>query len=142
MLQIAFENIDPVKGVEIFADITSILYKSENINEDRIINLTFTESSYMRSINKMYRGVDRSTDVLSFNSDFDLLLGDILIDILTAERQKGSKSLLYEIVILYIHGFLHLAGYDHIHCKDIDVMRAKEKSLLNRITEKYNKELS
>ncbi len=142
MLQIVFENIEPIPGIDIFDDITDIMFDSEKIDKGRILNLTFTESNYMKSVNKMYRGVDRSTDVLSFNSDFDLLLGDILIDILVADKQKGTESLLYELVILYIHGFLHLAGYDHIHCRDIDVMRSKEKRLKEKILKKYKKELS
>ncbi len=137
-----FENVDTIPGIEIFKDITNILFASEKIDEDRILNLTFTESNYMKSVNKMYRGVDRTTDVLSFNSDFELLLGDILIDIFVADKQKGNESLLYELVILYIHGFLHLAGYDHIHCRDIELMRRKEKRLRDKILKKYNKELS
>jgi probable rRNA maturation factor len=76
----------------------------------------------MRTLNRRYRGKDRTTDVLSFplrEGRFSLvqqhLLGDIVISVPAAARQAraAGETLLDEIDRLLVHGFLHLLGYDH-----------------------------
>ncbi len=76
----------------------------------------------MRTLNRNYRGMDRTTDVLSFalrEGPFaDLqpeFLGDIVISVPVAERQARERghSLGREIEFLLVHGLLHLLGYDH-----------------------------
>jgi probable rRNA maturation factor len=74
----------------------------------------------MRRLNKRYRGIDRSTDVLSFPDGGDLVdddsnLGDIAIAIDQAEKQARQNGLEFEqeIAQLILHGLLHLCGYDH-----------------------------
>ena len=70
----------------------------------------------MKSYNRQFRGQDRTTDVLAFPDDEDgqedFYLGDILICVETADRQR-KKSLLKELKVLSLHGLLHLLGYDH-----------------------------
>ena len=80
----------------------------------------------MRSLNRRYRGVDRTTDVLSFpvtsqveprvsiNADWPCL-GDIVIASEVARRQakQSGRRFGVELRILALHGFLHLLGYDH-----------------------------
>ena len=71
----------------------------------------------LRRLNRVYRGKDRPTDVLSFAQDVrdGETLGDIAISVPTAERQarRAGHSLSREIGILALHGLLHLLGYDH-----------------------------
>ena len=76
----------------------------------------------MRTLNRRYRGKDRTTDVLSFplrEGKFSRvqphLLGDIVISVPAAARQAkaAGETLLNEIDRLLVHGFLHLLGYDH-----------------------------
>ena len=66
--------------------------------------------------NRQFRGQNRTTDVLAFPDDDDgqedSYLGDILICVETADRQR-KKSLLKELQVLSLHGLLHLLGYDH-----------------------------
>jgi len=83
----------------------------------------------IRALNRRYRGVNRPTDVLSFTNDEPSLnlLGDILIDTATAERQKGSHSLQEELQVLFLHGLLHLLGYDHHRPEDKAAMREREQ---------------
>lgn len=93
-------------------------------------------------MNRQYRGIDRTTDVLSFpqcenaplrpfakggrggitnsrftppQADHDSVLGDIVINLHTAERQAAEYGLTLneELRRLLVHGLLHLAGYDH-----------------------------
>jgi len=73
----------------------------------------------MRALNRDFRGLDKSTDVLSFRSTRTGgsrgYLGDIVISVETAERQarRLRSTLPRELEILALHGFLHLLGYDH-----------------------------
>jgi probable rRNA maturation factor len=72
----------------------------------------------MRRFNRHFAGIDRTTDVLSFpsgneNAGDEGYLGDILISVETAERQKKAE-LEQELKVLMLHGLLHLLGYDHV----------------------------
>jgi len=75
----------------------------------------------MRTLNERWRGLDKTTDVLSF-PQFDPpvphsapCLGDVVISVETATRQADAldHALSDELVILLVHGLLHLLGYDH-----------------------------
>ena len=71
--------------------------------------------SAMKTYNRQFRGQNRTTDILAFPDDDgqeDSYLGDILICVETADRQR-KKSLLKELQVLSLHGLLHLLGYDH-----------------------------
>lgn len=93
----------------------------------------------MRVLNRVFRGSDRPTDVLSFPvgdmsfPDEDPYLGDIVISVETARRQalKRSSDLSRELRVLTLHGFLHLLGYDHE--SDNGEMRRLEYRLRRRL---------
>jgi probable rRNA maturation factor len=74
----------------------------------------------MRGYNRRFRGIDATTDVLSFPAGEGLdprasYLGDIVISVATAARQarRARHALQRELALLALHGYLHLAGYDH-----------------------------
>ena len=69
----------------------------------------------MRTLNRRYRGMDRPTDVLAFPAETNGLLGDIVVSVPYASRQarRRGQTTAREIDRLLLHGFLHLAGYDH-----------------------------
>jgi probable rRNA maturation factor len=66
----------------------------------------------IRYYNRRYRRVPEPTDVLAFSMGEESYLGDILISVETAGRQR-RKSLQTELKVLALHGLLHLMGYDH-----------------------------
>jgi probable rRNA maturation factor len=70
----------------------------------------------IRSLNKLYRGKDNVTDVLSFCCEIRNIphQGDIVINVEQADRQRGTATLIKELSYLCIHGLLHLAGFDHL----------------------------
>jgi probable rRNA maturation factor len=89
---------------------------------DAEVSVLLLGDGAMRTLNRRYRGKDRTTDVLSFplrEGRFSCvqhnLLGDIVISIPAAARQAraAGETLLDEIDRLLVHGFLHLLGYDH-----------------------------
>ena len=96
----------------------------------------------MRNLNWQYRGMNNTTDVLSFSmlegpfADMrPELLGDIVISIPVAEKQAraAGHSLALEIELLLVHGLLHLLGYDHERsAAEARRMRRKEQMLLKR----------
>jgi probable rRNA maturation factor len=96
-------------------------------------SIVFTTDKVMRRYNAAYRGLDKSTDVLSFRGE-DGYLGDILISSETAYRQaRNSRTLSFESNIqrLVLHGLLHLMGYDHE--SDQGQMRAIERRFRRKL---------
>jgi probable rRNA maturation factor len=85
------------------------------------ITLRLTGDQEMRKLNQVFRGINRSTDVLAFNQghvDPDThrqYLGDVIISVDKASQQapENNHSLTEECAFLAIHGTLHLLGYDH-----------------------------
>ena len=121
--------------------------KIENFKEDAEVSVSFVDNSEIRQLNKDFRNIDKSTDVLSFplgeNGQYDYnnetnayLLGDIVISLETAEKQANiyGHSLEREIGFLTVHSMLHLLGYDHETSKlDARKMREKEESVLEKL---------
>ena len=89
---------------------------------DALVSIVLVGDAAMRTLNRTYRGKDRTTDVLSFPVDAaprimgaPHLLGDIIISVDRARRQAAAydATLSREIERLLIHGMLHLLGHDH-----------------------------
>jgi len=111
-------------------------------------NITFTilltNSLNMKKLNKKFRNKNKSTDVLSFpflssnNLKFvkqkKFYIGDIAIsyEIINSRSKKNNFLLAFDKV--WVHGFLHLAGYNHVKNKDYFKMNKIEKRILNLIT--------
>ena len=84
------------------------------------ISLKLTDDKEMRKLNKKHRSLDKTTDVLSFpmNETKNIeenILGDIVISVDTLRKQakKYDMTINDELAFLYVHGLLHLLGYDH-----------------------------
>jgi len=89
--------------------------------QDEAVTLKITDNKTIQRLNKTYRGVDAPTDVLSFENDYldpesgVHYLGDIVISIEKAQEQAANNGhlLQQEVEMLFVHGVLHLCGYDH-----------------------------
>ena len=96
------------------------------------VELVFVSDDEMRKINYEQRGIDKATDVLSFPYEqvFGGLMGSVVISTDTASRVASElgHSIECEIALLFLHGVLHILGYDH----EIDggQMRQKEKEAI------------
>ncbi len=95
----------------------------------------------MRRLNRTYRNIDRSTDVLAFpmreaRGPSSPILGDVVISLPAARRQAKEKghSIDEEVAILLIHGILHLCGYDH-ECDEREALRMarRERAILAKL---------
>ena len=94
----------------------------------------------MRELNRRYRQIDATTDVLCFPQKTDVnpdLLGDIVISYQTAVRHSRRLEITVkeELRLLIVHAVLHLLGFDHKKEKEREVMREKEKEVLNYLAE-------
>jgi len=111
--------------------------------ENKELSILLTDDKKIRELNKQYRNKNISTDVLSFSQtegeEDELehnLLGDIVISTSTAMRQCSEHNLSIdeEIVLLLIHGILHLLGFDHDRSDEDDVyMKEKTSELFSFI---------
>lgn len=96
------------------------------------VELVFVNDDEMREINREQRGIDKATDVLSFPYEQvpGGLMGSVVISTDTASRVASElgHSIECEIALLFLHGILHILGYDH----EIDdgQMRGKEKEVI------------
>ncbi len=110
---------------------------------DAELSVLFIGDRAMRTLNRTYRGKDRTTDVLSFSLREGRfphiqpdMLGDIVISVPVAARQAGEAghSLTVEIERLLVHGLVHLLGYDHERgLREARRMERKERQLLKRL---------
>lgn len=131
---------DRLVDESIFYPVLETVVFYENLTEDSIVNLLITDSASMAKFNKRFRGINQPTDVIAFPitiSDAPML-GDIIIDISTAFSQKGKKDIDEELEVLFLHGLLHLLGYDHISQKQQEIMSFKEQNY-KRIIEENKK---
>ena len=126
-------------SIKIFESVFKIVQKNENIGKNSFVNLVLIDDDTIRKINKQYRGLDKRTDVISFPSEFPEipLLGDIIIDIKIANNQKANMEIESELQRIFLHGLLHLLGYDHISTKQRQEMNKKEQSYIKLMKEKH-----
>ncbi len=106
-----------------------------NILTSKDIELILTFNDEIQELNKEHRNIDKATDVLSFPLEFDLPnmpLGSIVIsyDFVKEKAAEYNHSFHDELKLLFIHGLLHLLGYDH----EIDAgeHRLKEEEIIKQ----------
>ncbi len=128
--------------------------EAEGLHEGEV-TLTFVDNNEIRQLNRDYRDKDAATDVLSFamqdagTGELDIIfevedesdptpiegmLGDIIISVERAQEQsiEYGHSLERELGFLFVHGFLHLLGYDHENDTGEKEMIAKQEAVLQR----------
>lgn len=130
---------DIVINSSVFTAVLDILRKEEKISEDAFLVLKLSNDGSIRDLNKKYLGRDALTDVISFQADIPgiPLLGDIIIDINVADGQKENRTLEEELQVLFLHGLLHLLGYDHLGVGQSKEMKKKEKKYYSKLKEKH-----
>ncbi len=114
-----------------------------NIKNDIILSVTFVDKGYIHELNKNYRGIDRPTDVISFaflddkneiikGENIPLDLGEIYIcyEVADENRKNYGNSIKREICFLFVHGLLHLLGYDHMTKEDEEIMFPLQEKIL------------
>lgn len=130
---------DEIKNL-IEKSIAAVL-KVENLDENVEVSVSFVGDEEIRDLNKDYRGVDKSTDVLSFPMDDEFIivsriLGDVIINTrrVMEQAEELGHSDEREISYLTVHSILHLLGYDHMDDEDKKEMREREKLAMKELS--------
>ncbi|MGL5630417.1 MAG: rRNA maturation RNase YbeY [Mycoplasmoidaceae bacterium] len=123
-----------------FEQITKLIGKLESINKNVFFEVSIISNEDIKKINLLYRKKDEYTDVLSFcfweNKDIKTnLLGEIFISYEMAELQAKNlnHNLQRELCFLFIHGILHMLGYDHEKISDEKIMFEKQKLVMLKV---------
>lgn len=110
----------------------------EYLGEEFEINLRFVSKDKIRELSRIYRHEDKPTNVLSFPSDNG---GDVVISL--AQARKNAQCWRYDlqhvVVLLLLHGILHLAGFGHTKEPDRVKMEKAEKEILGKIGVNINR---
>lgn len=109
-----------------------------------VVSLNIIKGGKIRNLNREYRKVDKETDVLSFpqNELFDNIydLGDIFIngDLIEEQARSINSDQDTEFLFLFMHGLLHLIGYDHLNSLDERKMINRQKELFKKLKIRAN----
>lgn len=138
-----FSNFDHYE--EIYLGLLERTFKHLKLKCDPILSVTFVDNEFIHKMNKEYRQVDRPTDVISFafldteenresilKKKGPVVLGDIYISIDKAKEQAAQYGhpLERELSFLFVHGLLHLLGYDHMTKEEETIMFKLQDEIL------------
>ncbi len=118
MIEISFFNRTEydVSSFEVLGEkITKNAYQYMGLIEDKEISFIFLTNQEIHTMNLNYRNKDYATDVLTFPGEGEYL-GDIFISIDKVQEQakEFNHSIEVEMSFMFVHGFLHSIGYDHM----------------------------
>ena len=111
------------------------------------LTILLSNNKNIRKLNKKFRNKNKSTDILSFPSEKKInvkkspYIGDIILSYEFMNKPKILSALEFKnkITKIFIHGFLHLLGYDHIKLKDFKKMLIEEDKIYQTIKKKIVK---
>ena len=114
-----------------------LLNKFKITSNAQEISIFLTNNEKMRQLNLRFRKKNKPTDVLSFPLNFVKkkigYLGDIAISYEIVNKRSKKSNFNYEFDKMWVHGYLHLLGYDHKKIREFEKMRKLEKKILNYI---------
>ena len=113
-------------------------------NKKLSLTLLLSNNNNIKKLNKSFRRKNKPTDILSFPSDEKIkilkntYLGDIIISYNYVDKPKSQDLKLFKekVIKIFIHGFLHLLGFDHKNNKDYSKMLREENLLYKAVKSK------
>ncbi len=110
------------------------------------LTLLLSNNRCIKKLNKNFRNKNKSTDILSFPFVKKILIskktyiGDIIIsyDFMNKPRSQNIKSFKEKVIKTFIHGYLHLLGFDHVKDKDYRIMLDEEEKIYKSVISKIN----
>ena len=116
--------------------------KKKNIS----LTLLLSNNRNIKKLNKRFRNKDKSTDILSFpsNKETKILkktyIGDIIISYNLIDKPKSQSVVIFKkkLIKIFIHGFLHLLGFNHIKDVDYKKMLKEEELIYQSVIAKLN----
>ena len=155
-MKIEWEQRVAAQAFAPFDLVASCCQAAEGVTQPLAVHVILTDDEDIRTVNAQFRGIDRSTDVLSFptvnypngktarhcekrlRAEYDpelggCMIGDILISYEHAQAQAAEygHSVRRELCYLFAHGLFHLMGYDHMEPEEQKEMRSMEEKALH-----------
>ena len=129
-IEINYQVKVPQKFEAVFGKIGKSVSKTLKLKKDLEVSIALVSSQKIKQLNKIYRGKNQVTDVLSYPE-----VNEIIISYPRAVSQAKAKknSITKEMSWLFCHGLLHLIGYNHLTIKDDRAMRKLEAKILDKI---------
>ena len=120
--------------------------KYKFLNKKVSLTILLSNNKNIKKLNKNFRNKKKPTDILSFplNKKIKITkqtyLGDIIIsyDFINKPKSQNLHSFKHKLIKIFIHGFLHLVGYDHIKNNDFKKMLKEEKLIYQTVISKLN----
>ena len=135
-----------IKKAEIFFNSLVKIFpkKYKFINKKVSLTILLSNDNNIKKLNKKFRNKNKATDILSFpfekkfNIKKSLYIGDIVISFEFINKPNALSILEFKskVTKIFIHGFLHLLGYDHIKLKDFKKMLVEEEKIYKTIKTK------
>jgi len=131
-----------------FNSLTKLFPKKYRFVKKKIsLTILLSNNKNIKKLNKKFRNKNKSTDVLSFPSEKKInikkstYIGDIIFSYEFMNKPKTLNVLEFKskVIKIFIHGFLHLLGYDHIKLKDFKEMLIEEEKIYQIIEKKIVK---
>ena len=128
-----------------FKKVCKALPKKYQFSNKKVsLSLLLSNNKNIKRLNKNFRNKDKSTDILSFPSNKKLkiskqtYLGDIIISFNFVNKPKSQTDRQFKekIIKTFIHGFLHLLGFDHVKNKDYLKMLKEEEKIYKSVISK------
>ena len=137
-----------LKKKELFFDkVCKAFPKKYKFSNKKIsFNLLLSNNKNIKKLNKTFRNKNKSTDILSFPFDKKIkisketYIGDIIISFNFVNYPKSQELKLFKkkLIKIFIHGFLHLIGFNHIKEKDYKIMLKEENYIYKSVISKLN----
>jgi probable rRNA maturation factor len=138
-----------IKNTNIFFNSLAQIFPKKYRFVKKKVSLTILLSNNrnIKKLNKKFRNKNKATDVLSFPSEkkFDIkkssYIGDIVVsyDFINIPKTSSIREFKNKVTKIFIHGFLHLLGYDHMKLKDFNKMLKEEEKIFKTIETKIVK---
>ena len=139
--EVTIEEFPLRKIKSLYKKLISATEKKLEITQEYCVSVIFVDSKEIQKINQQFRNLDQPTDVISFAvldsetidlPEIEVELGDIFINTEYAQKQaeEYGHSLEREYGFLFVHGLLHLLGYDHLKkTEEIEMFRLQDEIL-------------
>ena len=139
-LVVGYDNYE-----EIYLSLLTKTVKYLDVKCSPIVSVSLVDEGLIQNINRDYRHIDKVTDVISFafldnedrasilKKEGEVVLGDIYICLDVAKKQAAEYGhpLDRELRFLFVHGLLHLLGYDHMKKEDEEIMFPLQEKILS-----------
>ena len=120
--------------------------KYQFVNKKIFLTLLLSNNKSIKKLNKKFRNKNKATDILSFpfqkkvKLTNNLYLGDIIISYNFVNKNTNKEIKLFKdkVIKIFIHGFLHLLGFDHIKLKNYNNMFQEEQKIYQSVIKKIN----